>query len=42
MRRRLRYRGALRPEIGVYVNVEYIRWIWSFRATARVSGAGAL
>jgi adenylate kinase family enzyme len=35
--RRFRYRGALRPEIGVYdrVNVEFIRWLWSFRATAR-------
>ena len=37
LRRRLRYRGALRPEIGVYdrINAEFIRWIWSFRTSAR-------
>ena len=37
LQRRLRFRGQLRPDIGVYdrVNVEFIRWIWSFRRTAR-------
>ena len=36
-RRRLRFRGELRPDIGVYdrINAEFIRWIWSFRRTAR-------
>jgi adenylate kinase family enzyme len=35
--RRLRYRGQLRPDVGVYdrINVDFIRWIWSFRRTAR-------
>lgn len=35
--RRRRYRGQMRPDIGVYdrVNAEFIRWIWSFRRTAR-------
>jgi adenylate kinase family enzyme len=37
VRRRLRYRGQVRPDIGVYdrINVEFIRWILSFRRTAR-------
>jgi adenylate kinase family enzyme len=35
--RRLRYRGQMRPDIGVYdrVNAEFVRWIWSFGRTAR-------
>ena len=37
VRRRLRYRGQLRPDIGVYdrITVEFIGWILSFRRTAR-------
>jgi adenylate kinase family enzyme len=37
LKRRLRYRGRLRPAIGVYdrINAEFIRWIWSFHMTAR-------
>jgi adenylate kinase family enzyme len=37
LRRRLRYRGQPRPDLGVYdrINAEFIRWIWSFRTTAR-------
>jgi len=35
--RRLRYRGQMRPDIGVYdrINAEFVRWIWSFGRTAR-------
>jgi len=37
LKRRLRYRGQMRPDIGVYdrINTEFIRWIWSFGNTAR-------
>jgi adenylate kinase family enzyme len=37
LKRRLRYRSRLRPDIGVYdcINVEFIRWILSFRRAAR-------
>lgn len=37
LRRRLRYRGQMRPDIGVYdrINAEFVRWIWSFGTTAR-------
>jgi adenylate kinase family enzyme len=37
LRRRLHYRGRLRPDIGVYdrINVEFLRWILSFRRAAR-------
>lgn len=37
LKRRLRFRGQMRPDIGVYdrINIEFIRWIWSFRRTAR-------
>jgi len=38
LQRRLRFRGRrLRPDIGVYdrINAEFLRWIWSFRRTAR-------
>ncbi len=37
LRRRLRYRGQMRPDIGVYdrISAEFIRWIWSFGETAR-------
>lgn len=37
LRRRLRYRGQMRPDIGVYdrINVEFLRWIWSFGKIAR-------
>ncbi len=37
LKRRLRYRGQMRADIGVYdrINAEFIRWIWSFRSTAR-------
>lgn len=33
LRRRLRYRGRLRPDVGVYdrINFEFLRWVWSFR-----------
>ena len=32
LKRRLRFRGRLRPDIGVYdrINAEFLRWIWSF------------
>ena len=32
LRRRVRFRGQLRPDLGVYdrVNWEFVRWIWSF------------
>ena len=39
LQRRLRYRGQMmRPDIGVCdrINAEFIRWIWSFRKTARL------
>lgn len=37
VRRRLRFRGKLRPDIGVYDRVtwEFIRWIWFFRRRQR-------
>ena len=37
LKRRLRYRGRPRPDIGVYdrINTDFVRWIWSFRTTAR-------
>jgi adenylate kinase family enzyme len=37
LRRRLRYRGRLRPDIGVYdrINWSFLRWIWSFRRVQR-------
>jgi adenylate kinase family enzyme len=37
LKRRLRYRGRLRPDIGVYdrINGEFIRWILSFRRRVR-------
>jgi adenylate kinase family enzyme len=37
LKRRLRYRGQMRPDIGVYdrINAEFIRWIWSFGNTVR-------
>jgi adenylate kinase family enzyme len=37
LQRRLRFRGQMRSDIGVYdrINAEFIRWIWSFRRTAR-------
>ena len=37
VRRRLRYRGQLRPDIGVYdrITVDFVRWILSFRRTAQ-------
>ncbi len=37
LKRRLRYRGQMRPDIGVYdrITPEFVRWIWSFGATAR-------
>ncbi|MGD0197610.1 MAG: topology modulation protein [Solirubrobacteraceae bacterium] len=37
LRRRLRYRGRLRPDLGVYdrLNREFIRWILSFRRRVR-------
>jgi adenylate kinase family enzyme len=37
LRRRLRYRGRVDADIGVYdrINADFVRWIWSFRATAR-------
>ncbi len=37
LQRRLRFRGQMRPDIGVYdrINAAFIRWIWSFGRTAR-------
>jgi adenylate kinase family enzyme len=37
LKRRLRHRGRMRPDIGVYdrVNADFVRWIWSFGTTAR-------
>jgi adenylate kinase family enzyme len=37
LRRRVRFRGQLRPELGVHdrVNWEFVRWIWSFRRRQR-------
>jgi len=37
VRRRLRFHGRLRPELGVYdrINWEFVRWIWSFRRRQR-------
>lgn len=37
LKRRLRFRGQMRPDIGVYdrINAQFIRWIWSFGRTAR-------
>jgi adenylate kinase family enzyme len=37
LKRRLRYRGQLRPDLGVYdrINREFIRWILSFRRCVR-------
>jgi adenylate kinase family enzyme len=36
-RRRLRYRGQPRPELGVYDRItwEFLRWVWSFRRRQR-------
>lgn len=35
--RRLRFRGQMRRDIGVYdrISVEFVRWIWSFRRRVR-------
>lgn len=37
LKRRLRFRGQMRPDTGVYdrISVEFLRWIWSFHRTAR-------
>jgi adenylate kinase family enzyme len=37
LRRRLRHRGAMRPELGVYdrINWLFLRWVWSFRRRKR-------
>jgi adenylate kinase family enzyme len=37
LRRRIRYRGQLRPDIGVYDRItwEFLRWVWSFRRRQR-------
>lgn len=37
LKRRLHYRGQLRPDVGVYdrITAEFVRWIWSYRRTAR-------
>ncbi len=36
-RRRLRYRCAVRPDLGVYdrISWEFLRWVWSFRRRQR-------
>jgi adenylate kinase family enzyme len=36
-RRRMRYRGKLRPDLGVYdrITPEFLRWVWSFRRRHR-------
>jgi adenylate kinase family enzyme len=35
--RRIRYRGRMQPEIGVYdrINTELLRFVWSFRTKKR-------
>jgi adenylate kinase family enzyme len=35
--RRVRYRGQLRPDLGVYDHItwEFLRWVWSFRRRQR-------
>jgi adenylate kinase family enzyme len=37
LRRRMRYRGQLRPDLGVYdhITLEFVRWVWSFRRRQR-------
>jgi adenylate kinase family enzyme len=37
LRRRIRYRGRLRPDLGVYdrISWEFLRWVWSFRRRQR-------
>ena len=37
LERRVRFRGQMRPDIGVYdhISVEFVRWIWSFRRRVR-------
>lgn len=37
LRRRIRYRGRLRPDLGVYDRItwEFVRWVWSFRRRHR-------
>src|SRR5579875_3123502 len=37
LRRRLRYRGRLRPDLGVYDRIEwgFLRWVWLFRRHQR-------
>jgi adenylate kinase family enzyme len=37
VRRRLRFRGQLRPDLGVYDRItwEFVRWIWGFRRRQR-------
>ena len=37
LRRRLRYRGQLRPDLGVYdrISWQFLRWVWSFRRRHR-------
>lgn len=37
LERRLRFRGQMRPDIGVYdrISIEFVRWIWSFRRRVR-------
>jgi adenylate kinase family enzyme len=37
VRRRLRYRGRPRPDLGVYdrISWEFVRWVWSFRRKQR-------
>ena len=37
LRRRLRYRGRLAPDVGVYdrVSWQFLEWVWSFRRQQR-------
>jgi adenylate kinase family enzyme len=37
VRRRIRHRGAIRPDLGVYdrINWPFLRWVWSFRRRRR-------
>ena len=44
LRRRLRHRGQMRPDIGVYdrITTAFIRWIWSFDKTIRPRILGLL
>ena len=37
VRRRLRYRGQGQPDLGIYdrINLQFLRWVWTFRTRQR-------